>query len=56
MGPDRPAVLTNFPTRIYDPADEGRIPFEQVGARMPDGSAFSWDLVRNALDARTTNG
>ena len=56
VGPDRPAVLTNFPTRIYNPNDEGRIPFDQVDACMPDGSMFSWDLVRKALGAQTTNG
>ncbi len=56
VGPDRPALLTNFPTRIYDPGDEGRIPFDQVDARMSDGTVFSWDLVRKALDAPTTNG
>ena len=55
VGPDSPAVLTNFPTRIYDPDDEGRVPFDQVGARMPDGSMFSWDLVRKALGAPTIN-
>ena len=49
VGPDYPAVLTNFPTRIYDPQDEGRVPFEQVGARMEDGSLFSWDRVRGSL-------
>ena len=55
VGPDSSAVLTNFPTRIYDPDDEGRVPFDQVGARMPDGSMFSWDLVRKVLGAPTIN-
>jgi dTDP-4-dehydrorhamnose 3,5-epimerase len=53
VGPDHPAVLTNFPTRIYDPGDEGRVPFDQVGARMRDGPAFSWDLVRKSLGGQT---
>ena len=53
VGPNRPAVLTNFPTRIYDPNDEGRVPFDQVGALMPDGSLFSWNLVRKSLGGNT---
>ncbi len=40
------SVLVNFPTRLYDPSDEGRIPFDQIMARFSDGRLFSWDLVR----------
>ena len=45
VGP-RAALLLNYPTRLYDPADEGRVLFGEVGARLPDGRLFSWDLVR----------
>jgi dTDP-4-dehydrorhamnose 3,5-epimerase len=45
----RPAVLLNSPTRLYDPSDEGREPFEDVGARFSDGRPFSWEAVRNRL-------
>ena len=43
---DKPAILQNFPTREYDPADEGRVPFAEAGVRLPDGTTFTWDLVR----------
>lgn len=43
---DKPAVLQNFPTREYDPADEGRVPFAEAGVRLPDGTPFTWDLLR----------
>ena len=50
VGPADPAMLMNFPTQIYSPADEGRIPLSEVGARLPDGSPFSWDAVRVLLE------
>jgi dTDP-4-dehydrorhamnose 3,5-epimerase-like enzyme len=43
---DTPATLLNLPTRLYDPADEGRIPFADAGIALPDGRPFSYDLVR----------
>ncbi|MCC6173771.1 MAG: dTDP-4-dehydrorhamnose 3,5-epimerase family protein [Chloroflexi bacterium] len=50
VGP-RPALLLNYPTRLYDPEDEGRVPFEEAGARLSDGRTFSWDVVREAEGA-----
>ena len=44
-----PGTLLNYPTRIYDPDDEGRIPFTDVGAALPDGTPFTWQLVRDTL-------
>lgn len=42
-----PFVLLNYPTRYYDPADEGRVPFlERPIAEL--GGPFSWDLVARA--------
>ncbi|MBI2873259.1 MAG: dTDP-4-dehydrorhamnose 3,5-epimerase family protein [Chloroflexi bacterium] len=41
-----PAILLNFPTRLYDSSDEGRIPFAQSGVLLPDGRPFSWDALR----------
>ncbi len=39
-----PFLLQNFPTELYDPGDEGRVPF--VDLRIPSlGRTFSWDLV-----------
>ena len=41
-----PATLMNFPNRLYDPADEGRLDFAEAGVLTPAGLAFSYDLVR----------
>jgi dTDP-4-dehydrorhamnose 3,5-epimerase len=41
-----PATLLNFPTRLYDPSDEGRLPFAEADVRLPDGAPFSYDAVR----------
>ncbi|MDQ3411372.1 MAG: dTDP-4-dehydrorhamnose 3,5-epimerase family protein [Chloroflexota bacterium] len=43
---DVPAMLMNFPTRLYDPADEGRVPFADAGILTPGGRPFSYDAVR----------
>ena len=40
------AILGNFPTRLYDPNEEGRKPMST--ALLPDGSQFSWDKVKQA--------
>lgn len=45
---DRPALLINYPTQLYNPEDEGRAPFAEVNARFSDGTTFSWDGVRAA--------
>lgn len=42
----QPATLLNFPTRLYDPSDEGRIPFAEAGVALPDGDPFSYHAVR----------
>ncbi len=47
--PGAPAILTNFPTRLYDPEDEGRVPFAEAGATLPDGRPFAWELIRQDL-------
>ncbi len=49
VSPSGRAILTNFPTQMHDPEDEGRIPFAEAGARLVDGRPFSWDLVREDL-------
>lgn len=41
------AYLLAYPNRIYDPAEEGRVPFKQAGVKFPDGSPFSWNVVRD---------
>lgn len=42
----KPAILVNFPTKLYSPDDEGRIDFSQVGAKFNNGTDFSWNIVR----------
>jgi dTDP-4-dehydrorhamnose 3,5-epimerase-like enzyme len=42
-----PATLLNFPNRLYDPADEGRLPFAEAGVNMADGTPFTYDIVRS---------
>lgn len=36
------AIILNFPTKLYDPKEEGRIPFKEV--KFPDGAYFNWSL------------
>ncbi|MFC1711820.1 dTDP-4-dehydrorhamnose 3,5-epimerase family protein [Patescibacteria group bacterium] len=40
----KPAVLFNYPTRLYDSNEEERIPLDK--AKLEDGSAFSWNNIR----------
>jgi dTDP-4-dehydrorhamnose 3,5-epimerase len=44
------ATLLNFPNRIYDPSDEGRVPFSEARVAFPDGTAFRYELVRAWYD------
>lgn len=44
-----PAMLLNFPTRLYDAADEERVAFAEAEVLLPGGEPFHWDLVRTAL-------
>ena len=39
-----PAILGNFPTRLYNPKEEGRTSFKEV--KLPDGALFSWQKVK----------
>jgi dTDP-4-dehydrorhamnose 3,5-epimerase len=45
-----PATLLNFPNRLYDASDEGRVPFDEAGVTLPDGTPFSYDRVRALYD------
>jgi len=40
------AILLNFPTSLYNPKEEVRIPYKQAKIRVSDGSLFSWKAVR----------
>lgn len=46
------ATLLNFPNQLYDPADEGRMPFVEAGMTFGDGSPFSYDAVRALYESR----
>lgn len=41
-----PAILLNFPTKLYNPKDEKRIPYSEVKIKLSDQGLFSWDRVR----------
>lgn len=41
-----PAVLLNFPTRLYNLSEEQRLPYEEAQIKQSDGSLFSWNQVR----------
>jgi dTDP-4-dehydrorhamnose 3,5-epimerase len=41
-----PAILINFPTGLYNPKEEGRVPYQDAQVRTTDGTLFNWDLVR----------
>jgi dTDP-4-dehydrorhamnose 3,5-epimerase-like enzyme len=43
---EKPATLLNFPSRLYDPAEEVRLPFAEHP--LADGSVFSWEKVKSA--------
>jgi len=40
-------MLINFPSHLYDPANEQRLAFDQYP--LPDGSVFSWHQVRQLI-------
>lgn len=48
----KPCFLLAYPTQLYDPSEEGRIPYKDVGAKFPDSSPFSWELVRKEFKAQ----
>ena len=41
-----PAILLNFPTALYNPKEEGRIPYSEILVKNDDGTLFSWEKVR----------
>jgi dTDP-4-dehydrorhamnose 3,5-epimerase len=40
------AVLLNFPTRLYDPEEEVRIPHTEAAIQNAEGKLFSWEQVK----------
>ena len=49
-----PAVLINFPTGLYNPEEEQRIPYAEAQAKLLDGTLFSWDKVRAQFPTLST--
>lgn len=47
-----PAVLLNFPTFLYNPSEEQRLPFDKAKIKNSEGSAFSWDQVRKEFSLK----
>ena len=45
-----PAVLLNFPTNLYDPQEENRIPYSDAKIKFSDGSMFNWEDVRKLFN------
>lgn len=43
---DNPAIMLNYPTRLYNPAEEGRIPFKDAKVALADKKIFTWEKVR----------
>ncbi len=51
-----PAILLNYPTALYNPKDEVRIPYSEVNIKMSNGSLFYWESVRkNLIELSTFN-
>ena len=42
---DKSAILLNYPTGLYNPKEEGRIPYAVAAVKI-DGEMFSWSKVR----------
>lgn len=40
------AILLNFPTQLYNPQDELRVPHKEAGVRFPNGELFAWERIR----------
>jgi len=43
---DSDATLLNFPTQVYNPEDELRVPYDQADIKTSDGMPFTWNMVR----------
>lgn len=44
-----PCYLLGFPTLVYDPKEEGRVPFEKAGVTFTNGLSFSWESIRQSF-------
>lgn len=44
----KPAIILNFPTCLYDKNEEGRIDFTKV--KFANGEFFSWNMIRKEFN------
>lgn len=51
-----PAVLLNFPTRLYNLSEEQRLPYEEAQIKQSGGSLFSWNQVRKEFKLTSCPG
>ncbi len=47
-----PAVLLNFPTLLYNPNEEQRLPYDVAKIKNSEGSLFAWDQVRSEFSLK----
>lgn len=45
----KPAILLNFPTKLYDKNDEGRISHQSAKAKFLNGQLFNWQTIRQQI-------
>lgn len=50
-----PAVLLNFPTLLYNPSEEQRLPYETAKIKNSEGFLFAWDQVRAQFGLDSTS-
>jgi len=48
------SVLLNFPTFLYNPSEEQRLPYDKANIKNSEGSLFSWDQVRKEFLLKDT--
>lgn len=48
---EQPAILLNYPTGLYNPDEEKRIPYEEADIKTEEAELFSWNLVRKQFPA-----
>lgn len=45
-----PCYLMSYISTLYDPTEEGRVSFNEVGVKFPDGSPFAWEKIRQEFN------
>ena len=46
-----PGILLNYPTAIYNPDDELRVPHDIAKIKTEEGELFCWDMVRKKFQS-----